>query len=131
MNNHLHIVTPDVPSPADGDILRNIYLKIKAFHKAGINIHLHTFEFGKGQVSDLEYYCNKIKYYRRNNASQSIFASSTPYCVASRSNLELAKNLFADDYPILYEGIATTFPVFRQPTNQNKVQLLSLGRDDE
>jgi glycosyltransferase involved in cell wall biosynthesis len=131
MSNDLHIVTPDVPSPADGDILRNIYFKIKAFHKAGINIHLHSFEFGKGQLSDLEPYCIKIKYYRRNNASQSMIASAAPYCVASRSNIELAKNLFADDYPILYEGIGTTFPVLRQPTGQNKVQILSLGRDDE
>lgn len=131
MDNHLHIVTPDVPSPADGDVLRNIYLKIKAFHRAGVNVHLHSFEFGKGQLSDLEPYCSKIKYYRRNNASESIISSSTPYCVASRANLDLVKNLFADDYPILYEGMATTYPVLRENSSQNKVQLLNLGRDDE
>lgn len=124
-------MTPDVPSPADGDVLRNIYLKIKALKDAGIKIHLHSFEFGKGQSPELESLCFAVKYYRRNNASESIISSSLPYSVASRSNLELAKTLFSDDYPVLYEGIGTTFPVIRNTAGHPKTQLLSVVRDDE
>lgn len=131
MHNNLHIVTPDVPTPADADILQDIYLKIRAFHKAGIKIHLHSFEFGKGTSSILEQYCHQIKYYRRNNASEFLSSSNTPYSVASRSNRELVKNLFADDFPILYEGISTTFPVFWPHSGKHKLQHLNLTRDDE
>ena len=131
MHNNIHIVTPDVPSPADADILQDIYLKIKALHNAGIKIHLHSFEFGKGTSSILEQYCHRIKYYRRNKVSELLSSSNTPYSVASRSNRELVKNLFADDFPILYEGISTTFPVLWQHSGNHKLQHLNLSRDDE
>jgi hypothetical protein len=131
MHNNLHIVSPDVPTPADSDLLQDIYLKIKAFHEAGIKIHLHSFEFGKGSSSILEQYCHRIKYYRRNNANQLLSSSQLPYSVASRSNRELVKNLFADEYPILYEGIATTFPLLWSHSGKEKLQHLNLSRDDE
>jgi|1048.fasta_scaffold01520_9 hypothetical protein len=131
MHDNLHIVTPDVPTPTDADTLQDIYLKIKTFHEAGIKIHLHSFEFGKGTSENLEQYCHRVKYYRRNNANQLLSSSQIPYSVASRSNRELVKNLFADDFPILYEGISTTFPLLWSHSGNQKLQHLNLSRDDE
>lgn len=131
MSENLHIVTPDVPGLADSDISQDIFMKIKAFHDAGIKVHLHSFEFGRGTSSILEKYCYQVRYYRRNSANKLPNPSSTPYCVASRSNRELVRNLFADDFPILYEGLSTTFPVFWTNTQKNKIQHLNLVRDDE
>ena len=46
---HLHIVCLDVPYPVDYGGVFDLFYKIKALSEAGVKIHLHCFEYGRGQ----------------------------------------------------------------------------------
>ncbi|HFS67963.1 MAG TPA: mannosyltransferase, partial [Flavobacteriia bacterium] len=76
----------------------------------GLNIHLHSYEYGKGKQIELEKYCKSITYYKRSKSPINLL-SSKPFIVKSRSDAKLVKNLIKDDYPILFEGLHTTFPL--------------------
>ncbi len=105
---NLHIVSYDVPYPADYGGVFDLFYKIKSLNAAGVSIHLHCFEYGRGQQPELEKYCQKVTYYKRQSAVQS-FTSSLPYIVSSRANPALLENLKKDDYPILMEGMHCTY----------------------
>lgn len=101
----LHIVSFDVPFPADYGGAIDVFYRIKALHKIGVQITLHCFEYGRGQQKELEQYCSEVFYYKRNIFS-SVF-SKDPFIVASRKSPELLVNLLKDDSPILFEGLHT------------------------
>ena len=42
-----------------------MFYKIKALHELGIKIHLHCFEYGRGQQPELNKYCEEVFYYQR------------------------------------------------------------------
>jgi len=108
LDKHLHIVTLDVPYPADyGGAIEQFY-KIVALHKLGIKIHLHCFTRKRPEAPELEQYCVSVNYYPRKTGVKR-FPIFTPYIVASRSEPELLTNLQKDNYPVLFEGIHTTF----------------------
>ena len=46
---HLHIICLDVPYPVDYGGVFDLFYKIKTLHELGIKIHLHCFEYGRGQ----------------------------------------------------------------------------------
>jgi glycosyltransferase involved in cell wall biosynthesis len=71
----------------------------------GIHIHLHCFDYGRGEQPELEKYCDSVDYYKRR--PYKLF-SSLPHIVASRANETLFQNLLQDDHPILMEGIHCT-----------------------
>jgi hypothetical protein len=77
-------------------------------HAEGIKIHLHCFEYGRGEKKELEKYCEKVFYYKR-KVSKHLLFNSLPYIVASRSSDELMKNLLKDDAPVLFEGLHCCF----------------------
>ncbi len=87
-----------------------MFYKIKSLYKLGIEIYLHTFEYGKGEAKELDKYCKKVYYYKRKTAFKNFF-SRTPYIVNSRRNKELIKNLSSIKVPILFEGLHTTSPL--------------------
>ena len=108
LNNAVHIVSFDVPYPADYGGVIDIFYKIKALHERGIQITLHCFEYGRERSKKLHKYCDKVYYYKR-NSWKNPFLNSLPYIVCTRNSSELLNNLLKDDSPILFEGLHSTF----------------------
>ncbi|GIV32823.1 MAG: hypothetical protein KatS3mg031_0358 [Chitinophagales bacterium] len=108
MEKHLHIVSFNIPFPADYGGVIDIYYKIKSLYDAGIRVHLHAFHYGRQQARELEAICSEVSYYPRAKFFQAIY-SSVPYIVGSRKSDDLLSSLLADDYPVLFEGLHTCF----------------------
>lgn len=103
---HLHIISLDVPWPANYGGVIDIFYKAKALSDAGVKVHLHCFEYGRGTADNLDF-CFQVLYYKRDTTFFRQI-SRYPYIVASRASEELVSNLLKDDYPILCEGLHTT-----------------------
>lgn len=108
MNKELHIISLDVPYPPDYGGMIDTFYRIKSLHHLGIQIHLHCFEYGRQHDSKLESLCKTVNYYPRKTG---IFSHLTllPYTIKSRSSETLLKNLLRDNFPILFDGLHTTF----------------------
>ena len=107
-DKHLHIISFDVPFPANYGGVIDVFYKLIALKKVGIKIHLHCFDYGRGAAQQLEDYCEEVSYYPRKNAF-SINFSTKPYIVNSRKSDALIDNLLKDEYPILFEGLHTCY----------------------
>jgi len=103
----LHIISLTVPYPVDYGGVFDLFYKLPALHALGIKIHLHCFDYGRGQQPELEKYCLSVDYYSRNQGFE-MFLNRQPYVVVSRKNETLLANLLQDDHPILMEGIHST-----------------------
>jgi glycosyltransferase involved in cell wall biosynthesis len=103
----LHIICHDVPWPANYGGVVDLFYKIKALSEEGIRIKLHCFDYGRGKQAELNKYCEDVYYYERNRGIKG-FSVTLPYIVKSRANPKLYENLFADDHPVLIEGIHCT-----------------------
>lgn len=108
MTEHLHIVSFDVPFPADYGGVMDVYYKIKALHEAGVKVHLHCFEYGRGEQKALNEICEEVHYYKRHEGHKG-FSLQYPYIVASRKDDMLWERLDADEYPVLLEGVHCTY----------------------
>jgi hypothetical protein len=108
VEKHLHIVCLDVPYPVDYGGVFDLFHKIRFLHGAGVKIHLHCFEYGRGEQPVLNEYCTEVRYYTRKEGHKG-FSHKLPYIVCSRSNGLLLEDLLQDDYPILLEGIHCTY----------------------
>lgn len=97
-----------MPYPANYGGVIDVFYKIKHLHKNGIKVHLHCFDYGRGKQAELEKYCETVHYYKRQTGIFS-FLSLTPYIVKSRVAAELKTNLLKNDFPILFEGLHTSF----------------------
>lgn len=104
----LHIVCLDVPYPVDYGGVFDLFHKIRLLSQAGVKIHLHCFEYGRGPQPALDEYCVEVHYYSRHQGHKG-FSHRLPYIVCSRSNPQLLDRLLQDDYPILLEGIHCTY----------------------
>ena len=60
---HLHIITHDVPWPADFGGVVDLFFKIKSLSEAGIKIHLHCFVNSRPPQDELNKFCFIITYY--------------------------------------------------------------------
>lgn len=120
VDKHLHIVSPDVPFPVDYGGVFDIYYKLKTLHRHHIKIHLHCFEYRRSRQTELEKYCSEVTYYSRVTGVPGI-SLRLPYIVSSRRNVDLLNNLLKDDYPILFEGVHTSWPVFDQRFANRKI----------
>ncbi|MDB9701959.1 hypothetical protein OAA49_00615 [Flavobacteriales bacterium] len=108
MISAINIVAFDVPFPANYGGVIDVFHKIKTFNQLGVKVHLHCFEYGRGNQPELEQYCESVNYYKRK--SSWIYAlSSKPYIVITRKSRELKKNLLSNDFPILFEGLHTCY----------------------
>ena len=103
MQKKLHIVSFDVPFPADYGGVIDVYNRIVALHQSGCSITLHCFDYGRDEQKALKKVTQQVFYYKRKSKALSS-ASKKPMIVASRENEELLKNLLKDDAPILFEG---------------------------
>ncbi len=102
----IHIISFDIPFPANYGGVIDVFYKIRALHQAGVGIHLHCFEYKREPASELNKYCTSVQYYPRNTGFRANFGL-TPYIVASRISETLVKNLLLDNLPILFEGLHT------------------------
>ncbi len=105
---HLHIVSFDVPLPADYGGVIDVFYKIKSLQQAGWEITLHCFSYGREEDETLGKYCKDVHYYTRKTGLTKIL-SPLPYIVATRDDETLLTNLLKDESPILFEGLHTTF----------------------
>ncbi len=109
MSKTLHIVSFDIPYPANYGGVIDVYHKIRCLHNNGVKIILHCFKYGsKNKAKELDIYCDKIYYYERNTSFLNHF-SLLPFNVKSRINNELKQNLLLDNYPILFEVLHTCY----------------------
>ena len=103
---HLHVISFDVPYPANYGGVIDVFYRVKALSEAGVKVHLHCFEYGRGEAEVLDR-CHEVKYYKRDTSFLKQFCRE-PYVVASRRSEALINDLLKDDYPILCEGLHTT-----------------------
>ena len=97
-----------MPYPVDYGGVFDLFHKIRSLFYAGVKIHLHCFEYGRGPQPALEEYCVEVNYYDRHEGHKG-FSHRLPYIVCSRSNAQLLDRLLMDEYPILLEGIHCTY----------------------
>lgn len=108
MEKHLHIICFTVPFPVDYGGVVDLFWKLPALNYQGIKIHLHCFDYGRGNQGELNKYCSSVQYYSRENSLLALL-SDLPFIVATRNSKELLNNLLKDDFPILCEGVHSTF----------------------
>ena len=104
----IHIVAFDVPFPANYGGVIDVFHKVRTFYKLGVKVHLHCFEYGRGEQPELDKYCESVTYYKRKTAWYLVL-SRIPYIVISRKSNELEKNLKANEFPVLFEGLHTCY----------------------
>ena len=104
---YLHIVSFNVPFPADYGGVIDIFYKIEALSQAGVRIILHCFEYGRVPSKELEDLCFKVYYYPRKRGIKQLLHSD-PYIVASRNTNTVPKVLLKDSFPVLFEGLHST-----------------------
>ncbi len=108
MEKHLHIITLNVPYPADYGGVYDLFYKLPALQQQGVKLHLHCFTKERQHQPELNKYCEEVFYYERNMSSKNL-SSNLPYIVASRINEELNQRLLQNDYPIFMEGVHCTY----------------------
>lgn len=112
----------DVPYPPDFGGVFDLLYKLKYLKEEGILIHLHCFEYGRGEQEKLNEYCTSVHYYKRKKGI-SAFSFELPYIVASRNDKTLKQNIEKDNYPVLLEGIHCTWLLYRDQLRNRKVIL--------
>ncbi len=111
---YLHIVSFDIPYPANYGGVILIFNQIKALHEQGVKVILHCFQYGERTPQpELEKYCHEVYYYKRSRSL--IFQLSLiPFIMNSRRSRSLIKRLRKDNYPILFEGMHTASYVWHK-----------------
>lgn len=119
---HLHLVSFDIPYPANYGGVIVIFNTVKALHEQGVKVILHCFQYGNRQPSpELAQFCHEIYYYKRSRSTL-YQLSFTPFIMRSRESSALLKRLRRDDYPILFEGMHTAgFVLNRRLRHRQKI----------
>lgn len=104
---HLHIISFDIPWPANYGGVIDVFYKAKELAEKGVKVHLHCFEYGRSYNGTLQNLFYEVHYYKRDISKKHLF-KNIPYIVSTRISEELASNLLKDNYPILMEGIHTS-----------------------
>lgn len=107
MKPKIHIVSFDVPYPADYGGVIDVYHRCKALTDFGYEVHLHCFEYGRGKPNELQEVAHKVYFYTRKSNFSSLFSKS-PAIVESRYSELLISNLKSTPAPIILEGQHTT-----------------------
>lgn len=124
MDMNLHIITLNVPYPPDYGGMIDTYYRIRSLYNLGVRIHLHCFEYGRQHSKELESLCETTSYYPRKSGLLRQF-SAIPYIVSSRESKILLDSLIKNDYPILFDGLHSTF-YLNHPAFPNRKKLVRL-----
>jgi len=104
----LHVISFDVPYPANYGGVIVVYHQLLAWKAAGVKVILHAYRYGsRTEQAHLAEVCEEVHYYDRVTGLRSSL-SSLPYIVNSRKSDGLLKRLQQDSYPIFFEGVHTT-----------------------
>lgn len=123
-DRHLHIITHDVPYPADFGGVVDLFYKIKSLHQHGVKIYLHAFHHQRPKQDALLQYCEEVHYYERQKHPGRI-SWRLPFIVSSRKSQALINRLKQDNYPILIEGIHCSY-LWQDPAFHKRKCLLRL-----
>ncbi len=111
---YLHVVSFDIPYPANYGGVIVIFNQIKALHQLGVKVILHCFQYGgRGPDPELEKYCEEVNYYPRSRALWYQFGL-LPFIMRTRKKNALLRRLRKDDHPILFEGMHTAAYVWHR-----------------
>ena len=103
-NKQIHIVSFNVPYPANYGGVIDVYHKLRWLHGLGVKVHLHCFEYGRQEAAELELICESVHYYPRKKGF--IYSLNfIPFIVLTRKSEALIRNLTKDEFPILLEGL--------------------------
>ena len=108
MTKKIHIVSFDVPFPADYGGVIDVFYRLVALKECGYEITLHCYQYGRESRSELEEYCEEVVYYKRRRSVFSVLKKS-PFIVATRNSKRLLENLLKDESPIIFEGLHTCY----------------------
>jgi len=121
LDKHLHIVTHDIPWPADYGGVVDLFYKIRSLHSLGVRIQLHCYyKPGRKEQTELLKYCEAVYYYRRKKNVWGL-SLNTPYIVQSRSDKNLLNRLQEDNHPVLLEGIHCTYLLKKGSLGNRKI----------
>lgn len=122
VNTHLHIISFDIPYPANYGGVIDVFHKIRCLKAEGVKVILHCFEYGDRKPSpELEKLCENVYYYKRNSSFVNQL-SLLPFNVKSRINSELKQRLLQDNYPILFEVLHTCY-LLNDSDFKNRIKL--------
>ena len=108
MSKRIHVISFQVPYPADYGGVIDVYYKVKALKDAGYKVALHCFAYkGRKDSSVLHKIADEVYIYKRNTCVLNRMLLK-PYIVKSRQSKELLERLLQDNDPILFEGLHTT-----------------------
>ncbi len=102
----IHIVSLDVPYPANYGAMIDIYYRCKSLKAVGARVILHCFDYGRGRPEALKEVADEVHFYSRSKNPLQVLMP-LPFIVRSRMNPELLNRLLKDRHPILFEGIHT------------------------
>lgn len=123
-NKQLHIISFDVPFPADYGGVIDVYNKIRLLHQLGVHIIMHCFTYGREENNILEEYCQEVFYYKRTTSKKKLFHPE-PFIVVTRNHPELLPRLLKDNHPILFEGLHTTF-LLSHAALKNRIKMVRM-----
>ena len=107
-----------MPYPADYGGVIDVFYRLSALKKLGVDVVLHAFTYGRQPADELEQLCREVHYYQRDmNILHGL--SRRPFIVASRDNRQLLENLMRDDAPILLEGLHCCAMLEHLPTSRS------------
>ncbi|MDD3405436.1 MAG: glycosyltransferase family 1 protein [Paludibacteraceae bacterium] len=119
---HLHIISFDIPYPANYGGAIDVFYRIKALKETNVKITLHCFYKDSFEPQPiLESLCEKVYFYKRNTTISNQL-HKLPYAVYGRKNEDLINNLLKDDFPILFEGLVCCF-YLDDKRLQNRIKL--------
>ena len=111
-----------MPYPPDYGGVIDAYYRIEALSRMGIEIYLHCFEYGREKSAELNKLCKTVTYYKRKTGLVTQL-SCRPYIVSSRMSDKLVNNLKINDFPILFEGLHTTFCI-QHPDLKKRIKIV-------
>ena len=120
----LHLITFNIPFPANYGGVIDVFYKIKALHELGVDIHLHCFEYGRAESETLLMYCKTVHYYKRKTGILQQF-SLKPYITNTRFSTQLLDNLTKINAPILFEGLHCCY-YLDHPALKNQVKIVRM-----
>lgn len=105
---HMHLISFDIPYPANYGGAIDVYYKVRALAQAGVRVHLHCYEYGKAHSAELSRICESVHYYLRLPPLLAL-PVSRPYIVASRKSAQLLDRVAAMSLPVVFEGLHSCY----------------------
>ncbi len=121
-SSNLHIISFDIPYPANYGGVIDVFFKAKALTEMGIKVHLHCFQYGREHDPILKDTFHRVDFYKRDISKKHLF-KSIPYIVSTRTSESLIENLLKDEYPILMEGLHTS-ALLDEPRLKTRIRLV-------